>query len=116
MNASFAVDGVVTDALAQMLFNQLLGDKPEMTDAFWEKVRTVDGIPPKIKACTDCPFSLLPFHIKPLANLTCYDHIPLKDYTAQYLATSLKCPEWCLQMPTSSTTPTQSGPVEVRYC
>ena len=107
---SFAVKGLVTDMLAQMVFNKVLGPKPPV-DAPTSAPR------PPVRVCTDCPGSLLPFNIKPLSNLTkCYDHVPLADYRKQYVPKVPECPEWCLREPVTQMLETQSGAVEVRKC
>jgi len=126
----FAVRGLVTDLLAQMVFNRVLGPKPPSPDSVAQTrageadVASDDGAEmridekrPPFRVCTDCPTTFMPFHIKPRSDMTnCYDHVPLDDYKQEYALNVPDCPAWCMSQPPASLTQTQSKPVEVREC
>jgi len=124
----FAIKGLITDMLAQMVFNKALGPKPSGDDAAevrsdgegvnstGDKHATVRARrarhrhviaratesqtkQPALRVCTDCPGGILPFHLKPMTDMrnSCYDHVPVLDYKAQYNKDVPACPDRCMK-------------------
>ena len=72
---------------------------------------------PKPQVCTDCPATLLPFHVKPIPDPTCETTQALGDQVTLGSAWDKElCPSWCMEMSPVSQTPTESGEVDVREC
>jgi hypothetical protein len=121
---SFAVQGLVTDQLAQMIFHRVLGPRPPRTRALAATTAAVaaataaaEPVRPGLKVCLECPPSLVPFTIKPKADLSCHDGIPVGEVKAHVTPPALDaCPGWCRRQPPASFIQTNSGPVEVRDC
>ena len=143
----FAIKGLITDMLAQMVFNKALGPKPSGDDAAevrsdgegvnstGDKHATVRARrarhrhviaratesqtkQPALRVCTDCPGGIMPFHLKLMTDMrnSCYDHVPVLDYKAQYIEEVPACPGWCMKQRANYTIETQSEPVRVREC
>jgi hypothetical protein len=117
----FGVVGLVTDTLAQIVFNRVLGPKGAIAPAAAQhrpglRHRRLQAERPPVTVCTDCPAALLPFHIKPRPDMVCYDHLPGDDYKHQYDRPVPECPGWCMAEPVTEMLPSQSGEVEVREC
>ena len=116
---TFGVQGLVTDQLAQMVFHKVLGPRPprELTLAATAPAAAATEPPrPGLKVCMDCPPALFPFNIKPQADLTCHDGIPLGEFKAHYTPVLPECPAWCRRQQPVSVMHTQSGTVDVRDC
>ena len=113
----FAVQGLITDQLAQMVFNRALGLRPprEVTAALVAKDPSKPNRP-GLQVCMDCPPQLLPFHVKPASQLACQAEVPVTEFKSHYTPVLPECPAWCLARPVSSLMDTQSGQVEVRDC
>lgn len=115
----FAVQGLVTDQLAQMVFNKVLGPRPprKLTLATTSAaVAAEEPARPGLKVCMDCPPRLLPFNIKVENNLVCHDAVPQDKFEAGYTPQLPACAAWCLEQPPIGTQQTTSGVVEVRNC
>jgi hypothetical protein len=119
----FAVQGLVTDQLAQMIFNKALGLRPSRAvtaavaaDAADDAVAAAEPYRPGLKVCMDCPPGLLPFNVKPQAEATCHDGLPAKEFKSHYTPVLPECPAWCFAQSVDSVTETKSGAVHVRDC
>lgn len=113
---------MVTDQLAQMVLNRALGPRPprEVTAALQSTAAEEEGESkpnrPGLRVCMDCPPQLLPFNVKPEAELTCHAEIPVSEFKSHYVPVLPQCPAWCTARPVDSVADTQSGQVEVRDC
>jgi hypothetical protein len=107
------VCGNVTEALADLMLGRLvspLGNERRSLPASHALVRER-----KVTICTDCPSSLLPFHIKLNPNLSCNDRMVEKN--SNNLSWGVRtCPTSCLETAPVGVQDTQSGPVDVRVC
>ena len=116
----FAVQGLVTDQLAQMVFNKVLGSRPprKLTLATTSAAVAVEEpVRPGLKVCMDCPPALLPYNIKLEDDLICHDTVPQDKFKGGYTPQPLPaCAAWCLEQPPARTQQTKSGVVEVRNC
>ncbi|KAI9033183.1 hypothetical protein DFJ74DRAFT_156942 [Hyaloraphidium curvatum] len=107
----WGIDGLLTDMLAQVVFNQALGAKlPGYA---------ISSSVEESRICMDCPPGLLPFHIYPEPNMTCHSGV-IGDRTnisvGQHVHAAPKCPESCMQRRPTHNVATQSGVVEGRIC
>lgn len=114
-HTNFTVEGIVTDQLAQMVFNKVLGPKPPLKPAYLEHMRTTLLSKQQPMVCSDCPAGLLPFSIKRRAELVCTEgtsekHVQFRDNTVE------TCPQWCLKEEPNGTVETNSGPLPIRNC
>ena len=103
----------VTEAVAQAILG--ISFAPRGKAAAFESIG--EWKPPAqrtLRACYDCPYTLLPFHIKAVPNLVCEDGFRLSEQVGEPFF--IPCPAYCLATEPTGTTQTQSGVVEVRQC
>jgi hypothetical protein len=102
------VRGNVTEVTADLMLGRLIGNETSCLLGSSDKGRNVT-------ICTDCPFSLLPFHIKVKPDLSCTDQ--MVERNTSNLSWGIRpCPASCLEKPPVGVQDTQSGPVDVRVC
>ena len=102
------VCGNVTEVIADLMLGRLIGNETDRLLGSSGKRRNVT-------ICTDCPASLLPFHIKVKPDLSCTDQ--MVERNSSNLSWGLRpCPASCLVTPPVGVQDTQSGPVDVRVC
>jgi len=70
----------------------------------------------ELRICTDCPASLLPFHIKSKPDLTCTSGPLVHADEVGAIWNTPACPHDCLKTAPVGQAKTQSGPVDVRVC
>lgn len=93
----------VLNALATSPMSRV--NRPVMTDVNINQV------------CSDCPASLVPFHVKYPPRPSCASLTALQEDETQHAVWDHElCPDWCMETAPVSQTPTQSGPVDVREC
>jgi len=69
------------------------------------------------QVCTDCPESLVPYHVKPIPEPTCVAGTKLLPSHDEYQAwDGSRCPSWCMAESPVSTAQTNSGSFKVRIC
>ncbi|CAB1098031.1 unnamed protein product [Ectocarpus sp. CCAP 1310/34] len=70
-----------------------------------------------VTVCSDCPSSLLPFHVKAIPESVCeiVESLPGHAKTGEAWPGDL-CPDWCMKQAPVSQSKTESGVVEVRRC
>lgn len=69
------------------------------------------------QVCTDCPDSLIPFHVKGVPEPVCDTVTSLQSGAEMgQVWDSTLCPEWCMSMDPVDQMLTESGPVDVRIC
>lgn len=111
--ASFAVQGIVTDQLAQMVFNKALGPKSRHAKPFCPSQYNR----PPVHLCADCAEDLIPFQVKPDADFTCHDGLPQSGIARKYQTdASIACPGWCMSREPNEYTQTQSERIAIRRC
>eukprot|EP00977_Amphora_coffeiformis_P004125 scaffold828_cov117-Amphora_coffeaeformis.AAC.4 len=102
----------VTEALAQLVLGRALAPNGKRhispVAISGETNRTVE-------ICTDCPKDLLPFHIIPEPNLTCYRG-PFVSANQAGEPFFIPCPNECLEQEPTGEVQTQSGVIEERVC
>jgi hypothetical protein len=108
----------VTETLALFLLGVVLNPDGNTKNTWPKHTTAASGItqePPVPRICTDCPAGLLPFHIKPVPDLTCHrgSYVTVEKVGEVW---SDLCPSFCMKMPPNGTTWTQSGFVDVRKC
>ncbi|PIK62222.1 hypothetical protein BSL78_00830 [Apostichopus japonicus] len=118
LNGEMTVCGNPTEMIAQMLLGKVIA--PEGKDAWLKAITSKPKImlPRQLKVCQDCPASLLPFHIKPIPDLTCYvsESVRETSLVKQEVWDGTLCPAECLKLKPVGTEQTQSGSVSVRSC
>ncbi|XP_071811537.1 uncharacterized protein [Apostichopus japonicus] len=118
LNGEMTVCGNPTEMIAQMLLGKVIA--PEGKDAWLKAITSKPKImfPRQLKICQDCPASLLPFHIKPIPDLTCYVSESVRETSSdkQEVWDGSLCPAECLKLKPVGTEQTQSGSVSVRSC
>lgn len=67
--------------------------------------------------CTDCPASLVPFHVKAAPDAICQtvSFLPGNASKGEVWNNEM-CPDWCMATKPVDQTPTGSGMVDVRVC
>ncbi len=114
----------VTEALGNLILGRAIASRGKDV---WlnqnQKVRTKsNGKSSKkqreIVTCTDCPASLLPFHVQPDPNMTCVNGnlVEWKMSSAGDDWSIPLCPEKCMSTHPLKQSMTQSGLVDVRVC
>ena len=119
----------ITEAVAQLLLGHAIGqskssliEKISKTTRMLKKNKKTQN--PKhddhhhidVEYCHACPESLLPLHVTPNPKLTCAKGMLQIRNESQFISSSDKCPQTCLNQPRNGTMTTQSDVVEIRYC
>jgi hypothetical protein len=102
----------VTDVVAQLLLGRAIA--PTGRDRWVRPIKT--GSRSRLEICTDCPRTMLPFHIKPKPNLTCEYGPMTKAGVAGNTWKPPSCPSECLRTDPVGQQVTQRGSVDVRDC
>ncbi|CAN0346175.1 unnamed protein product [Ascophyllum nodosum] len=119
-NGSKMVHSSVLEMISHIVLATAVGGKA----AFLEKVAATPDIGHQTSAvrrtlelCTDCPASLLPFHVKPVPEPVCkrITSLPSNASTGEVWNNEI-CPDWCMTTEPVDQTPTESGLVDVRIC
>lgn len=117
-NESIRVCSNVTEALGNLLLGRALAPNGKEGRTGPHTGLAKEPSARSIEVCADCPRSLLPFHVKPVPNLTCatgkFEAIPTEAVGALWETPS--CPEDCLKTAPVERKDTESGPVDVRKC
>ncbi len=121
-NSDMVVCSNVTEALANLLIGRAIA--PEGKAAWMQKrhhaglklSETLSEMQREILTCSDCPESLVPFHVKTEPNFTCTTGNLLISYTSGDVWNLPPCPLQCMAASPRQKYMTQSGPVDVRVC
>mmetsp|Transcript_34455 Transcript_34455/g.75407 ORF Transcript_34455/g.75407 Transcript_34455/m.75407 type:complete len:634 (-) Transcript_34455:262-2163(-) len=106
----------VTEALANLLIGRAVAPQGKH---HWKQRQQAAGKHPvkqKVRICTDCPASLLPFHIKPKPDLTCTSGPLMHADKVGPVWNTPPCPSECLKTMPTGGAKTQSGMVDIRVC
>ena len=116
-----AICSNVTETIANLLFARALAPNGKSTGNTEIRTNHSDFQPSKrrLVVCTDCPARKLPFHIKPIPNLTCHVgrlQAQQRGEIGDEWQKAAKCPATCLAEPPTKRKQTRSGTVLVREC
>ncbi|CAM9322880.1 unnamed protein product [Laminaria digitata] len=119
-DGSKMVHSTVTEMVANIMLTKAVGTKA----ALYDKVAVTPDIMTRrsevadvFEMCTDCPETLIPYHIKPDPALACETVSYLPGNATMGAAWDEElCPDWCLASDPVGQTRTGSGFVDIRAC
>ncbi|CAM9589285.1 unnamed protein product, partial [Ectocarpus sp. 8 AP-2014] len=120
-NGTIMVHSTITEMLANIMLGRVVQTKAKL----YARATASTGEIPKMSAevgksfqvCSDCPSSLLPFHVKSIPEPVCdiFESLPGDSKPGDVWNGSL-CPDWCMKQAPVSQTKTESDVVSVRAC
>ncbi|CAM9901486.1 unnamed protein product, partial [Ectocarpus fasciculatus] len=120
-NGTIMVHSTITEMLANIVVGQAVETKEILyskADASTDTTRNMSAdLGKSIQVCSDCPGTLLPFHVKGVPEPVCeiLESLP-KDAKTGEVWTGDLCPDWCMKEAPISQKKTESDVVNVREC
>ncbi|CAM9747311.1 unnamed protein product, partial [Ectocarpus fasciculatus] len=120
-NGTVMVHSTITEMLANIMVGRAVETKAKLyakaAASTNELRKTSAKIRKSFQVCSDCPASLVPFHVKGNPEPVCeiLESLPGNAITRKVWAGDL-CPDWCMKQAPVSQTKTESDVVNVREC
>ncbi|CAN0089336.1 unnamed protein product [Ectocarpus fasciculatus] len=120
-NGTVMVHSTITEMLANIMVGRAVETKAKLyakaAASTNELRKTSAKIRKSFQVCSDCPASLVPFHVKGIPEPVCeiLESLPGNAITRKVWAGDL-CPDWCMKQAPVSQAKTESDVVNVREC
>ncbi|CBJ33491.1 hypothetical protein Esi_0498_0007 [Ectocarpus siliculosus] len=120
-NGTIMVHSTITEMLANVMVGRAVETKAKLyakAAASTDEIRKISAeVGKSFQVCSDCPGSLLPFHVKGIPEPVCdiVESLPGQAKTGEVWSGDL-CPDWCMKQAPVSQTKTESDVVKVREC
>ncbi|CAN0440332.1 unnamed protein product [Ectocarpus sp. 12 AP-2014] len=118
-NGTIMVHSTITEMLANIMFVRAVGTTAKLyakAAASTDEVKRMNTeVGKSFQVCSDCPSTLLPFHVKSIPEPVCEIIESLAEYAKEgEVWTGDLCPDWCTKQAPVSQIKTESDVVDVR--